>query len=505
MSRPIALLSALGTGFALYKRAHGVAVGLALVSLIALRSIATASPETRRSSALRGRSSSLPDLRYYLGTGSLRPVEIVSPSTSHLIECSPSLPPPQEERIHLNQLPRVELSLWETYLGPPVSSQVVIANGVVDLRGVSAPLLDWNSFYGTGPLSLEIGHLFGAVARTAKAGGQWALIATDWESVRQVQREAGDKPLILLNNNWHHLGFLPKGRFKRIDLRLISPEFLIEDQALEEGGELRCIYEHDDLSNQVKCQEKMGAADRFLVVPESFPELHLIYRKGNRETQPGLVKLSQLPQRESFLWWVHNPFPTSLEIVNGIVDLRATASIALDWDEIFAAAPLSLELGAIASAVPRTLRSGGEWVVMTDCLKEALTVRRARQGGLTQPLILLGNNWSSLSLLPEGRFQRIDLRFPFPFRSKDKLADCLLSGQQIACFAEALGEEGELRLIFEQSESKLDSYRAKVENSGRFEFLKSERVEEKITMVVTLWLEQTRDSDQIHLIYRKVR
>lgn len=507
MGRPIALLSAFGAAFALYKRSYVAAAALALITAIALRSLEMSSPQVKSAPPLRKRSLSLPNLLTSKERSSLQSVEGVSSPSNFpkSIEAFP-LPPPEEKekRVDLNQLPMVKLSFWDLGVARPSSSRITIFNGY--LREVGSSLLDWESLLGSGPLSLEVGHIYNGAKRTKEEGGRWIFMTSDWWAYRDVASSLDQ--LTLFGDPWFESGALPKRRFSRIDLRSpISRDLLrsrdIDDQTLslfdllEEGGEFRSISDYSDLSFQLQCQERLGVPDRLLVVPGSYPKLHQIYGRGGEErAQTELVKLSQLPEKKRYFWWVHDPFPTSLEIVNGVVDLRANPSVSLDWDELFPKGELlSLELGEVFDAVRRTQNRGGHWVVMTNWPQTALNVERARQGGVTQPLILFGNHWSYPSFLPNCRFKRIDLRFP----------SHVISGHQIARFAEALGEGGELRFIFDEGEPKIDDYRIKMERSDRFNFLRSEAVEETIVLLDLPLLGRHRDTHQTHLIYRKVQ
>lgn len=497
MSRPIALLSALGAGFALYKRSDGVAVGLALVTYVSLRSIESSSARVKRAPALRGRSLSLPNLKLLKANSRVQSLQMTSSRPPlQPMESLPPPPPHEEKRVRVDQLPILELSFWSCWTGPPTSSHIIVFNA--RFREVGSSLLDWDSLLGTEPLSLEVGNIWGGIERAKREGGRWLFMTNSFYHLSHVVRF---DQLSLFGDPWLEPGALPKGRFRRIDLRFQEIDDRIAHlfDLLEEGGEFRCIYHRSNLSGQVKCEEKMGSPNRRLVVPPS--ELHLIYGKERGEIQPELIKLSQLPQTRSYLWWLNDSFPASLEVVNGIVDLRASGSIALDWDELFPESePLSLELGDVFGSAQRTLNRGGNWAVMTHWLQGAASARGARQGGLTQPLVLLGNHWSHPSFLPKGRFNQIHFRLIHA-----GIPDYPLSCDQIVCFAEALGEGGELWLIFDQGEPKIDEYQRKIESSGRFDFLRSEEVQETIVMVDLGWFRRTKGSIQTHLIYRKVR
>lgn len=523
--RPITQLFALSSFAALYTGAYRSAALCAALSLVSLIRSESASIAPQLKGRPRSLSAPLLPIHPVERAATALPLNLVPTSTQADLFLSLSPSPPLVEvwqTVESGKLPRRVLSLVERaallvgYLPPRNPPEII--ERVIDLpRGYRLAHFREHKIFEVGDLpATPLDESIIAVSSRLEGykidslgqdfllllGGQWRL------------------PGFLPQNYFSHINYrlldhhptiseaemgifgraldsLPKGRFSRIDLwfKEIDGRTPPLIDLLEERGELRCIYDYMNLSSQAKCEERMGPPDRLLVAHPS--QLHLIYQKGGGErAQTELVKLRELPQKKGYFWWISDPFPTALEVVNGIVDLRASASVSLDWDELFPKEePLSLEVGEVFGAAARTRDRGGHWVVMTNWPQAALNVEKARQGGLTQPLILFGNNWRYPSFFPKGRFKRIDVRLLYQLP--------LSFDQQIARFAEALGEGGELRLIFYEGEPKIDDYRVKMELSDGFNFLRSEAVEETIVFVNLPLVGRHRDTRQTHLIYRR--
>lgn len=310
MSRQIALLSALGAGFALYNKSYLAGASFALITYVALSSVKEL-PKERLGRKLQ-RSTSAPELTPPSTSASIRSIELSSspqvlPPPLKVEALSPkssrrrSAPGRGEWTIDLSKLPDTTthplgelFSKTKEWLfgGRSKKGGAEIVHEVIDLRRVKGRPFRciWDRFFPQeSPLSLEIGDIRGAAARTRRRGGEWVVITSNESIAREVAQERDEapfhKPLILLMADYGDLS-LRNQRVVRIEFRNFGREPMFcrcnwVATALEEGGEL-CLISNRIMKSRFSLYLSPGAnfEDEF-PLPPTFKEVdEVILERG---------------------------------------------------------------------------------------------------------------------------------------------------------------------------------------------------------------------------------
>lgn len=278
MSRPIALLSLVGCGYALYDSAYWSAAGLALIAYVASQSIQTAPPPPSHQPPKLTRSASAPErlgeeVEKGLPIGQLPTMPTPSPTPSSIrlwfqearapLAESSSLP-----LVSLDTLPRLKLNwLFSLKARSPI----------IDLRS-SPPLQIDLSCFGTDPLSLEVGDLWGPTWELSSDLDQLFMttvpLFAEWAAGPRWEKS---RPFVFLVEEICQK-FLPEGRLKKISVQVVkssregrvlvtSSNLETFARALQPGGELRLVKLSDDQTTEIE------GMDKFFTLPPRSEEV----------------------------------------------------------------------------------------------------------------------------------------------------------------------------------------------------------------------------------------
>lgn len=276
MSRPIALLSALGCGFALYERSYWSAVGLALITYVASQSIRTAPPA--RLPRKLTRSASAPANLGREKPHSAQPVLLPPPLTSRLLWVEEATSPPKSSLgplVRLDSLPRLKLN-WLSSFGNK--------SPIIDLRSSPPLQIDWDGSLGISPLSLEIGDVWGPTNLPVQLFMTSQPLLARWAAEHKL-----GKPLVFLVGN-DYKNFFLNSRFERIFVQISEKGTLFSDgsmvgtspilpgriesfaRVLEPGGELRFTCITPNLTFLERLKERLAGMESiqrlFLLPPQ---------------------------------------------------------------------------------------------------------------------------------------------------------------------------------------------------------------------------------------------
>lgn len=310
MNRAIALGSALGAAFALYERAYWSAAAFALVTSVALVSMKSSSkpPSPPRSLREIGRSKSAPAL---LGEGVQKEAPIIQPvllseasSSSLLLEKEVTSPAQSlsESLVRLDSLPRLKLHWLSSF-----SSR----SSIIDLRSSPPLQIDWDGHFGTQPLSLEIGDVWGPTSLPVQL-----FMTSSPEMARWASEQKMGNRMIFLADSWRQ-NFLPTGRLRRIFIQVSEKSALSPDgtmpgtsplfpgsvagfaRALQPGGELRFVSATPDFLE--RCKERLAQSQS--MDKELFP------------LQSEFLKVTSFRIREKSFWSTTTTFSDHLHLV----------------------------------------------------------------------------------------------------------------------------------------------------------------------------------------------